>query len=185
MRLMIKMIFRSISVKPFRTFVIVLYLAAVSMTFSMCLTVSGASRAALEEQIRRGTGRANITISSKDGFDVPPELPDDTESICAVLAGSYLQSHSIDNYKYVQKRNIEVLGIDTEQAEDFRMLPECSAPDTGEAVISYTLARRFGYEVGDGSCRGSDRQRTCGKSLRETLGELFLYTYHKPDFEHH
>ena len=31
----------------------------------------------------------------------------------------------------------------------FGMLPECTAPKEGEAVISYSVAQRYGYEVGD------------------------------------
>ncbi|WP_295155746.1 ABC transporter permease [uncultured Ruminococcus sp.] len=149
MRFLMKMILRSITVKPLRTAVIVLCLAAVSLTFSLCLTISISSKAAVEEQVRSGNGRADIVLNSNKGFTELPVLPDECESLPVLLAGSYFQIHDISNYKYVQKKNIKILGIDTAKAQRFGMLPECTAPKDGEAVISYSIALRYGYEVGD------------------------------------
>ncbi len=143
------MILRNITVKPLRTAVIVLCLAAVSLTFSLCLTISVSSKMAVEEQVRSGNGRADIVLNSSKGFMELPVLPDECDSLPVLLASSYFQIHDIKNYKYVQKKNIIVLGIDTAKAKDFGMLPECTAPKDGEAVISYSVAQRYGYEVGD------------------------------------
>ncbi|MBR1752522.1 MAG: ABC transporter permease [Ruminococcus sp.] len=149
MHFLLKMIFRNITVKPLRTAVIVLCLAAVSLTFSLCLTISVSSKSAVEEQVRSGNGRADIVLNSSEGFTELPVLPDECESMPVLLAGSYFQIHDIGNYKYVQKKNIKVLGIDTARAQGFGMLPECTAPKDGEAVISYPVAQRYGYEIGD------------------------------------
>ncbi len=143
------MILRSITVKPLRTAVIVLCLSAVSLTFSLCLTISFSSKSAVEEQVRSGNGRADIVLNSSKGFEELPVLPDGCDSLPVLLASSYFQIHDINNYKYVQKKNIKVLGIDTAKAQDFGMLSECTAPKDGEAVISYSAAQRYGYEVGD------------------------------------
>lgn len=143
------MIFRNITSRPLRTAVIVLCLAAVSLTFSLCLTISVSSRTAVEEQVRSGNGRADIVLNSSKGFDELPVLPDDCNSLPALIAGSYFQLHDISNYKYVQKKSIKVLGADTEKAHELGMLPECTAPKDGEAVISYSVAQHYGYEVGD------------------------------------
>lgn len=143
------MILHNITVKPLRTAVIVLCLAAVSLTFSLCLTISVSSKAAVEEQIRSGNGRADIVLTSSKGFDELPALPDGCDSLPVLLAGSYFQIHDIDNYKYVQKKSIKVLGVDTAKAHDFGILPYLTMPKDGEAVISYSIAQRYGYEVGD------------------------------------
>lgn len=143
------MILCNITVKPLRTAVIVLCLAAVSLTFSLCLTISVSSKSAVEEQVRSGNGRADIVLNSSRGFEELPALPDNCDSLPVLLAGSYFQIHDINNYKYLQKKNIKVLGIDTAKALDFGIISECTAPKDGEAVISYSVAQRYGYEVGD------------------------------------
>ncbi len=149
MRFLMKMILRSITVKPLRTAVIVLCLAAVSLTFSLCLTINASSRKAVTEQVRSGNGRADIVLSSGYGFDELPVIPDDCESLPVLLASSYFQIHDISNFKYVQKKTIKVLGVDTAMALGFGMLPGCTAPKDGEAVISYLVAQRYGYGIGD------------------------------------
>ena len=135
--------------KPFRTSVIILCLSAVSLTFSLCLTISIASRSALEEQIRSDMGRSDITIQSVRGFRELPELSEEADSLPVVLASSYLQKHAIQNYKYVQKKRVFIIGVDTIQASAFGFLPDCASPSDDEAVISYTMAQIFGYTVGD------------------------------------
>lgn len=149
MRLFLKLSFNNITVKPFRTFIIVLCLAAVSLTFSLCLTISSASKAAVKDMVRSSMGRTDIIMQLAKGFETFPELPADCDSLPVTLAHSYFQIHDIQNYKYVQKKNIYVLGVDTKQAADFGFLPECDPPEESEAVISYALALRFGYDVGD------------------------------------
>jgi ABC-type antimicrobial peptide transport system permease subunit len=149
MLLFIKLCFHNITVKPFRTLVIVLCLAAVSLTFSLCLTISSASKMAVVDMIRSSMGRTDITMQAANGFDELPALPDDTASLPVILAKSYFQVHDIHNFKYVKKKNIYVLGVDTEQAAKFGFLPKCTAPKQNEAVISYALSQRFGYEIGD------------------------------------
>lgn len=149
MRLFLKLCFKNITIKPFRTLVIVLCLAAVSLTFSLCLTISSASKAAVEDMIRSSMGRTDITMQAERGFETLPELPADCESLPVILAGSYFQVHDISNYKYVQKRSVHVLGVDTERAAKFGFLPKCTAPSENEAVISYALSQRFGYDIGD------------------------------------
>ena len=149
MRFLMKMILRSITAKPLRTAVIVLCLSAVSLTFSLCLTISVSSKAAVEKQIRSGNGRADIVLNSSKGFDELPALPEGCISLPVLLANSYFQLHDIGNYKYVQKKNIKVLGIDSAKAYELEMLPKCTAPKDGEAVISCSAALRFSYEVGD------------------------------------
>lgn len=149
MRLFLKLCFKNITIKPFRTLVIVLCLAAVSLTFSLCLTISSASKAAVEDMIRSSMGRTDITMQAERGFETLPELPADCESLPVILAGSYFQVHDISNYKYVQKRSVYVIGVDTERAAKFGFLPKCTAPAENEAVISYALSQRFGYDIGD------------------------------------
>lgn len=149
MQIFIKLILRNITIKPFRTLVIVLCLAAVSLTFSLCLTISSASKAAVEDMIRSSMGRTDITMQAERGFETLPELPADCESLPVILAGSYFQVHDISNYKYVQKRSVHVLGVDTERAAKFGFLPKCTAPSENEAVISYALSQCFGYDIGD------------------------------------
>lgn len=149
MRLFLKLCFKNITIKPFRTLVIVLCLAAVSLTFSLCLTISSASKAAVEDMIRSSMGRTDITMQAERGFETLPELPADCESLPVILAGSYFQVHDISNYKYVQKRSVYVIGVDTERAAKFGFLPECTAPAENEAVISYALSQRFSYDIGD------------------------------------
>ena len=149
MRLFLKLCFKNITIKPFRTLVIVLCLAAVSLTFSLCLTISSASKAAVEDMIRSSMGRTDITMQAERGFETLPELPADCESLPVILAGSYFQVHDINNYKYVQKRSVYVIGVDTERAAKFGFLPKCTAPSENEAVISYALSQRFGYDIGD------------------------------------
>lgn len=149
MQLLRKMVFRSITEKPFRTVIIVLCLAAVSLTFSLCLTISSASQETVEEQIRSTMGRADITMYSTEGFKELPVMPEGADCLPVILGHSYLQQHDIKNYKYVQKKNIFILGTDTVKAADFGFLPECKAPEPEEAVISYALSRRFRYDVGD------------------------------------
>lgn len=149
MQIFIKLILRNITIKPFRTLVIVLCLAAVSLTFSLCLTISSASNTAVEDMIRSSMGRTDITMQDERGFETLPELPADCESLPVILAGSYFQVHDINNYKYVQKRSVYVIGVDTERAAKFGFLPECTAPSENEAVISYALSQRFSYDIGD------------------------------------
>lgn len=149
MQIFIKLILRNITIKPFRTLVIVLCLAAVSLTFSLCLTISSASNTAVEDMIRSSMGRTDITMQAERGFETLPELPADCESLPVILAGSYFQVHDINNYKYVQKRSVYVIGVDTERAAKFGFLPKCTAPAENEAVISYALSQRFGYDIGD------------------------------------
>ena len=149
MQIFIKLILRNITIKPFRTLVIVLCLAAVSLTFSLCLTISSASNTAVEDMIRSSMGRTDITMQAERGFETLPELPADCESLPVILAGSYFQVHDISNYKYVQKRSVHVLGVDTERAAKFGFLPKCTAPAENEAVISYALSQRFGYDIGN------------------------------------
>ena len=149
MQIFIKLILRNITIKPFRTLVIVLCLAAVSLTFSLCLTISSASNTAVEDMIRSSMGRTDITMQAERGFKTLPELPADCESLPVILAGSYFQVHDINNYKYVQKRSVYVIGVDTERAAKFGFLPKCTAPAENEAVISYALSQRFGYDIGD------------------------------------
>lgn len=143
------MTLHDITAKPLRTAIIVLCLAAVSLTFSLCLTISVSSKAAVEEQVRSGNGRADIVLTSSKGFDELPVLPDSCDSLPVLLAGSYFQIHDIDNYKYVQKKSIKVLGVDTAKAHDFGILPDLTTPKDDEAVISCSIAQRYGYEVGD------------------------------------
>lgn len=149
MQIFIKLILRNITIKPFRTLVIVLCLAAVSLTFSLCLTISSASKAAVEDMIRNSMGRTDITMQAERGFETLPELPADCESLPVILAGSYFQVHDISNYKYVQKRSVYVIGVDTERAAKFGFLPKCTAAAENEAVISYALSQRFSYDIGD------------------------------------
>ena len=99
--------------------------------------------------IRSSLGRTDITMQAERGFETLPELPADCESLPVILAGSYFQVHDISNYKYVQKRSVHVLGVDTERAAKFGFLPKCTAPAENEAVISYALSQRFGYDIGD------------------------------------
>lgn len=149
MRLILKLALRNILIKPLRTAVIILCLTAVSLTFSLCLTVNIASKQIVEDQVRRGTGRADVILFSAEGMETLPELPQDMEALPAFQTSSYLQIHSIDNYKYVQKKSITVLGLDTDKAADFGMIPKCAQPQDREAVISYALSQRFGFEIGD------------------------------------
>ena len=81
MRFLMRMILRNITVKPLRTAVIVLCLAAVSLTFSLCLTISISSKAAVEEQVRSGNGTADIVLNSSKGFTELPVLPDECDSL--------------------------------------------------------------------------------------------------------
>ena len=99
--------------------------------------------------IRNSMGRTDITMQAERGFETLPELPADCESLPVILAGSYFQVHDISNYKYVQKRSVYVIGVDTERAAKFGFLPKCTAPAENEAVISYALSQRFGYDIGN------------------------------------
>ena len=74
MRLILKYILRNIMIKPLRTAVIILCLTAVSLTFSLCITINIASEKAMEELIRSGTGKTDIMLSAEKGFDVIPDL---------------------------------------------------------------------------------------------------------------
>lgn len=146
---LMKMILHNITAKPFRTVIIVICLAAASLTFSLSLAISVSSRAAVEEQVRSGNGRADIVMTSVKGIDELPALPEGCEGLPVLLAGSYFQIHDINNYKYVQRKNIRVLGVDMARARNFGILPELTTPNDGEAVISSSIARRYGYEIGD------------------------------------
>lgn len=149
MQLLLKFTLRNISAKPLRTAVILLCLTAVSLTFSLCLTISIASGRVIEDQVRRGTGKADIILFSAAGLEGLSGLPEGTQALPVLQASAFLQVHSIDNYKYVQKKNVTVLGLETAKAQDFAMIPACEQPQEDETVISYAMAQRFGYAVGD------------------------------------
>ena len=136
-------------IKPLRTAVIILCLTALSLTFSLCVTINIVSEKAMEELIRGGTGKTDIMVSSAMGFDEIPVMPEDVYFMPTVQASSFLQLHSIDNYKYIQKKNITVLGVDTDEAVSFSVIPECAQPQNGEIVISCAISQIFGYSSGD------------------------------------
>lgn len=170
MRLILKYILRNIMIKPLRTAVIILCLTAVSLTFSLCITINIASEKAMEELIRSGTGKTDIMLSAEKGFDVIPDLSEDVEFMPVVQAESSLQLHSIDNYKYIQKKNITVLGVDTDKAVNFNVIPQCAQPQNDEIIISYAISQIFGYDSGDVitlPCTG-------GSELTLTIKEVVL-----------
>lgn len=136
-------------IKPLRTAVIILCPTALSLTFSLCVTINIVSEKAMEELIRGGTGKTDIMVSSAMGFDEIPVMPEDVYFMPTVQASSFLQLHSIDNYKYIQKKNITVLGVDTDEAVSFSVIPECAQPQNGEIVISCAISQIFGYSSGD------------------------------------
>lgn len=149
MKIILKYILRNITAKPLRTAIIILCLGAVSLTFSLCISINIASQKAIDELIRGGTGKTDIMLSDAMGFDEIPELPEEVDYMPTVQASSYLQLHSIDNYKYVQKKDITVLGVSTDKAISFNLIPECTQPQSGEIIISSAISQMFGYCVGD------------------------------------
>ena len=90
MKILLKWALRNMTIKPLRTVVIILCLAAVSLTFSMCFTISYSSKEAIDKQIRRNTGSADIVLSSAKGFSELPVLPEGTQSVPLIRSTTYL-----------------------------------------------------------------------------------------------
>ena len=149
MQLILKYTLRNIREKPLRTVVLLLCLTAVSLTFSLCLTIHISARNMIENQLRNATGKTDIMVFSKNGSHEPLVLPEGTDALYLTMAHTVFQLHNIDNYKYVQKKGAVVLGVDTAQGHSFGMLPECSAVSDDEVLISPAVAGMFRYEIGD------------------------------------
>lgn len=144
-----KLILRNITAKPLRTVIIIFCLTAVSLTFSLCAAINISSEQAAEQLIRGGTGKTDVMLAVASGFAEIPDLPEDVDFMPTVQTSSFLQLHSIDNYKYIQKKNITVLGVDTDKAISFNLIPECAPPQNGEIIISRAVSQMFGYACGD------------------------------------
>lgn len=149
MKILLKWALRNMTIKPLRTVVIILCLAAVSLTFSMCFTISYSSKEAIDKQIRRNTGSADIVLSSAKGLSELPVLPEGTQSVPLIRSTTYLQKHDIKNYKYAKKINVMMISAEGESAARFGLLPEYAAPSDGEAVITNEMSINFGFEKGD------------------------------------
>lgn len=149
MKLIFKYTLRNVRIKPVRTFIMILCLAAVSLAFSLCFAVNITSGRIVEEQIRSSTGKADIMTYLEDGFNTDEAIVQNTDVLYVNMTRVSLQLHSIENYKYVQKKQITVLGLDSEKACNFGLIPECEPVSDDEIIISSVLAAIFGYEKGD------------------------------------
>lgn len=149
MKLIFKYTFKNILIKPIRTAIMILCLTAVSLAFSLCLAVNITSGRIVEEQIRSSSGKADIMTFLEDGFKTDEIIAANTDVLYVNMTRVSLQLHSIENYKYVQKKQITVLGLDSVKAYNFGLIPECEAVSDDEIIISSVVAAIFGYEKGD------------------------------------
>ena len=69
MRLMLKYIFRNIAARPLRTAVIIFCFAAVSLTFSMSLTINISTKTLIENFLRDSLGNSDIDVYSLNYLD--------------------------------------------------------------------------------------------------------------------
>lgn len=152
MKTILKLVMKNITIKPLRTAIIVLCLGAVSLAFSLYFTISTSSEELIENQVRTITGKTDIIISFQQGFDEKIELSDNADTLYVMYANVDLQLHTIENYKYVRKKQALIWGVDTEKAYDFEMLPEYETIDGNEVIITEEVAETFGYEMGDIIC---------------------------------
>ena len=149
MKLIFKYTLKNIRIKPVRTVIMILCLTAVSLAFSLCLTINITSGRIVEEQIRSSTGKADIMSFLEDGFKTDEVIADNTDVLYVNMTRVGLQLHSIENYKYVQKKQITVLGLDSVEAYKFGLIPECEPVKDDEIIITSIVAAMFGYEKGD------------------------------------
>lgn len=150
MKLILKYTLKNITIKPIRTVIIILCFAAVSLAFSMSLAINISSKEAVENQIRTTTGNTDIIVSSSEGIAGDEIiLPNGTDTLYVSRAEISLQIHNIENYKYVQKKQIAVLGLDSVKAYHFGMIPKCEEISENEIIISSAVSLMFGYEKGD------------------------------------
>ncbi len=149
MKLILKYTMKNILIKPLRTVIMVLCLTAVSLAFSLCFLVNGTSEKIVCEQIRSSTGRADILMFSEKGFESEASVGENVDILCINMTRIGLQLHRIENYKYVQKKQITILGLDSHKAYEFGLISENSGISDDEILISSAVASLFGYEKGD------------------------------------
>ena len=150
MKLIVKSTIRNVSIKPIRTAIMVFCMAAVTLAFSMALLIQIDAKRLVENQIRMHTGKADLIVASKQGFEIGEiSLPEQTETLDVAMTRVNLTLHSIDNYKYVQKKQISVLGLDVKKGCQFEMLPTSETVGDDEIIITSAVAGMFGYEKGE------------------------------------
>lgn len=149
MKLILKYTMKNILIKPLRTIIMVLCLTAVSLAFSLCFLVNSASERIVCEQIRSSTGRADIIAFSEKGFESEAAVEENVDILYVNMTRVGLQLHRIENYKYVQKKQITLLGLDSYKAYEFGLISENTGISDDEILISSAVASLFGYEKGD------------------------------------
>lgn len=150
MRPVHKYILRNVASKPLRTIVICICFAAVALTFSLCLTVTLTAGKTIENQMRKSTGKTDITLYNRDGFtEKSINFPDSCEILSFLETSVEMQQHSIENFKYVNQKTLKILGADCEKSAAFELLPECHNVNENEIVISSAVSKKLGYKMGD------------------------------------
>lgn len=149
MRLMLKYIFRNIAARPLRTAVIIFCFAAVSLTFSMSLTINISTKTLIENFLRDSLGNSDIDVYSLNHLDEEMELPDGVSALYTSMSGTIFQLHDIKTYKYVQERGSVILGTDAAAAYEFGLIPENIEISDNEVIITRLFAATFGYKEGD------------------------------------
>ena len=149
MKTILKYLIKNITIKPLRTAIIVLCLGAVSLAFSFYYTINASSEELIGNQVRTITGKTDIMISYPQGLDENTVLPDNLDALYVMYTNVDLQLHTLDNYKYVQKKQMLLFGADTKKAYDFEILPKYEAIEDDEIIITEAVAGTFGYKEGD------------------------------------
>ena len=148
MKYILKYCIRNICENKLRTSIIVICISAVTFVMSVCMLISFSANGIIENQMRKTTGNADISITFKNDNHsfVPPE---NTDVLYINMSSVDMGFHNIENYNYAECKSVRILGLETNSACEFGLLEKTADIMNNEAIISSAVSSVFGYEKGD------------------------------------
>ena len=148
MNIVLKNSLKNIFCKPFRTLLVLFAIFMCSLCALLCFDLGSAI-----ERIITGlfasVSRADILVSSSGSdLSVLPDGFPEADYMKIVANSEFLYKEIDGEYCYVTTDDLDILGIDIDEAVDMEFITPMEI-GYGEIFVTKTFADEFGYEVGD------------------------------------
>lgn len=149
MFIILKHTLKNIFCKPFRTLLLLFCIAVCSLSAMLCFDMSGTVRNVITSFYGVLAGNADLMASSERDFGAGAFADAGAQELLYVeTQGCTMDKRNAQLYSYVTRKDITILGMDTETARKMRLLPEAVA-GAGHAFISSILSEEFCIYEGD------------------------------------
>lgn len=150
MKIALKHTLRNVFKKPMRTLLVVFCVMICSLSALLCFDMTGALKGMFRNLFGQYLGTMDILVSGSNLDKVllsDPNMPDGVKVAIYATENSFI--HDLDGqYTYVEQDMLNILGMDTKEAAEIRMIPFDRALARNEVVLSKDFAEKYGYAEG-------------------------------------